>query len=156
MFKRNWKTFAVFIAVPLAVGALSAFLSREGMAAFEGLQKPTLAPPAAAFPIVWTILYILMGISAALVWLSRDRERGNAMFVFGAQLFVNFWWSIFFFRWQIRGYAFFWLLLLLGLVVWMIAAFRKIRPLAGKLNLPYLLWLCLATWLNAAVWILNR
>ena len=113
-------------------------------------------PPAAAFPIVWTILYVLMGISAALVWLSRDSERGNAMFVFGAQLFVNFWWSIFFFRWQIRGYAFFWLLLLIALVVWMIAAFRKIRPLTGKLNLPYLLWLCLAAWLNAAVWILNR
>ena len=156
MVKRNWKTFAFFIAVPLAVGALSAFLSREGMEAFESLQKPSLSPPAAAFPIVWTILYILMGYSAALVWLSRDSERGDALFVFGAQLFVNFWWSIFFFRWQIRGYAFFWLLLLIALVIWMIFAFRKIRPLAGKLNIPYLLWLCLAAWLNAAVWIMNR
>ena len=156
MVKRNWKTFAFFIAVPLAAGALSAFLSREGMEAFESLQKPSLSPPAAAFPIVWTILYILLGYSAALIWLSRDSERGDALFVFGAQLFVNFWWSIFFFRWQIRGYAFFWLLLLIELVIWMINAFRKIRPLAGKLNIPYLLWLCLAAWLNAAVWIMNR
>lgn len=156
MLKRNWKTFAIFITIPLAAGALSAFLSREGMEAFESLQKPSLSPPAAAFPIVWTILYILMGYSAALIWLSRDSERGNALFLWGAQLFVNFWWSIFFFRWEIRGYAFFVLLLLLGLVVWMISAFRKIRSLAGKVNLPYLFWLCLAAWLNAGVWILNR
>lgn len=156
MRKHNAKTYVLFIAVPLAVGALSAFLSREGMEAFETLRRPSLSPPAAVFPIVWTILYILMGVSAALVRLSRERETDRAMCVFGAQLFVNFWWSIFFFRWQLRGWAFFVLLLLIALVVWMIFAFRRIRPLAGKLNLPYLLWLCLAAWLNAGVWILNR
>ncbi len=156
MLKRNWKTLAFFIVLTLAVGALSAYLSREGMAAFETLKKPSLAPPAVVFPLVWTILYILMGISAALVWLSGSGERENAVFVFGAQLFVNFWWSIFFFRWGIRGYAFFWLLLLIALVVWMIAIFRKIRPPAAKLNIPYLLWLCLAAWLNAAVWLMNQ
>ncbi len=154
--KEKQKTYGFFIALPLLLGGLSAFFSREGMAAFETMKKPALAPPPAAFPIVWTILYVLMGISAAMVWLSRSRERDNAMFVFGAQLFVNFWWSIFFFRWELRGYAFSWLLLLFVLAAWMVKEFRAIVPKAGKLNLPYLLWLIVAAWLNAAVWIMNK
>lgn len=155
MKKHRFRIFFLFIALPLLIGALSAFLSREGMTDFELLRKPSLAPPGWVFPVVWTLLYLLMGISAALVWLSGSSERGGAVFLWGAQLFVNFWWSIFFFRWQIRGYALLWLLLLFVLAAWMTLSFRRIRPAAGRINYPYLIWLALAVWLNAAVWFLN-
>jgi tryptophan-rich sensory protein len=156
--KQNWKTYAFWIVLSEAVGALSGFLSREGTKVFsQGVTQPPLSPPMILFPIVWGILYALMGISAARISLSppsRERNRGLNLFI--AQLVVNFFWSLIFFNAQAFGFAFLWLLLLWGLVLWMILTFRKVDPLAAWLQVPYLLWLTFAAYLNFGVWYLNR
>ena len=139
------------------MGALSGWLTREGTQLFsETVVKPPLTPPSLVFPIVWGILYALMGIGAARVSLtepSEDRSRGLNLFV--AQLIVNFFWSLIFFNAQAYGFAFFWLLLLWGLVLWMTLTFRKVDPIAAWLQVPYLLWLTFAAYLNIGVWRLN-
>ena len=158
MMKQNWKTYAFWIALSEAVGALSGFLSREGTKAFsETVTQPPLSPPMILFPIVWGILYALMGISAARISLSppsQERNRGLNLFI--AQLVVNFFWSLIFFNMQAFGFAFLWLLLLWALVLLMILTFRKIDPPAAWLQVPYLLWLTFAAYLNLGVWYLNR
>ena len=150
------KTTILFLAIPLLTGGLSAFLSREGMKALQSLRQPSWAPPMWLFPVVWTLLYLLMGYGAARVWNTRRRGRGDAVFLFGAQLFVNFGWSIFFFAWGVRLFAFFWLLLLIVLAVIMVLRFDALRTAAAVLQLPYLVWLCFAMYLNLSVWLLNR
>ena len=139
------------------MGALSGWLTREGTQLFsETVAKPPLTPPSLVFPIVWGILYALMGIGAARVSLtepSEDRSRGLNLFV--AQLIVNFFWSLIFFNAQAYGFAFFWLLLLWGLVLWMTLTFRKVDTIAAWLQVPYLLWLTFAAYLNIGVWRLN-
>lgn len=140
------------------MGALSGWLTREGTAVYaQTIMKPPLSPPGWVFPVVWTLLYALMGIGAAKVYLtppSKMRSLGLNLFVL--QLMVNFFWSPIFFNLQAFGFAFFWLLLLWGLVVWMIVTFWKVDPLAAKLQIPYLLWLTFAAYLNFGVWYLNR
>lgn len=155
---KNWKTYTFWVLLAEAVGALSGFLSREGMRLFsENANQPPLSPPAILFPIVWGILYALMGIGAARVWLSAEsaqRSRGLNLFV--AQLVVNFFWSLIFFNLEAYGFALVWLLLLWGLVAWMFDSFRKVDSLAAWLQIPYLIWLTFAAYLNAGVWFLNR
>ena len=157
MIKRNWKVYVFWIAVTQAVGILSGFLSRDANQIFQQTaMQPPLSPPALVFPIVWSILYVLMGISAARIWLgaaSACRSRGLNLYI--AQLIVNFFWSLIFFNAQAYGFAFIWLLLLWALVIWMILTFRKTDPLAAWLQLPYLLWLTFAAYLNLGVWYLN-
>lgn len=158
MNKHNWKTYALWILGTEAVGALSGFLTREGTEIYNAtVTQPPLSPPSWVFPIVWGILYALMGFSAARIYLappSGARSRGLNLYI--AQLIVNFFWSIIFFNAQAFGFALLWLLMLIGLVVWMILTFRKVDPLTGKLQIPYLLWLIFAAYLNLGVWYLNR
>ena len=158
MNKRAWKTYALWVLIPEAVGALAAFLTREGTRMFrQTAVQPTLAPPGWVFPVVWGILYALMGIGAARVALAPDsRERSEALNVFFIQLGVNFLWSIIFFNFQAYGFALAWILLLLGLVIWMSVAFYRVDPLAGYLQIPYILWVSFASVLTFAVWQLNR
>ena len=155
--KRNWKTYLFWIALSEGVGALSGFLSREGMRLYtETVTQPPLSPPTIVFPIVWGILYALMGIGAARVSLtppSPERHRGLNLFI--AQLTVNFFWSLIFFNLQAYGFALFWLCLLWVLVAWMTLTFWQVDPLAAWLQVPYLLWLTFAAYLNAATWVLN-
>lgn len=155
--KQNWKPYLFWVLLAEAVGLLSGWLTREGTAVYaQTIAKPPLAPPGWLFPVVWTILYALMGIGAARVYLappSKARSLGLNLFV--AQLVVNFFWSPIFFNLQAFGFAFFWLLLLWGLVFGMILAFRRVDPLAAKLQIPYLLWLTFAAYLNLGVWYLN-
>ena len=154
--KRAILRYAGYIAGTLGVGGLSALLSRGGMETFAHLKKPAFAPPGWVFPVAWTLLYILMAISAAMIAGEGTKESRDALFTYRAQLFVNFWWSIFFFAWGLRLTAFFWLLLLLALAAAMAIRFGKIRSVAGKLNIPYLLWLVFAGVLNISVYILNK
>ena len=158
MKKNSWKAYVFWILITEAVGLLSGFLTREGTQIFsEAVIQPPLSPPAILFPIVWTILYGLMGISAARIWLapkSADRDKGLNLYV--AQLIVNFFWSLIFFNAQAYGFAFLWLLLLWGLVLWMILTFRKVDPPAAWLQIPYLIWLTFAAYLSLGVWYLNR
>ena len=119
--------------------------------------KPLLSPPAVVFPIVWAILYALMGIGIARVVLSaHSEERSDAIQVYLLQLAINFIWSIFFFSLRTYGGALAVLLLLLGLIICMIIRFRRVERPAAWLQLPYVLWVSFAAYLNAGVWILNR
>ena len=158
MKKSKWKTYALWILTAEAVGGLSGYLTRAGMRTFqESVKQPPLSPPPVLFPIVWGALYALMGIGGAQVFLSApspDRSRGLNLYT--AQLIVNFFWSLFFFNAQAYGLAFFWLLLLWGLVLGMLLRFRKVKPAAGYLQIPYLLWLTFAAYLSLGVWVLNR
>lgn len=158
MKTQPWKTYAFWILLSEAVGALSGWITREGSQAFgETALQPPLSPPAILFPIVWTILYALMGIGAARIRLSAPSpERSKAMNLFIAQLILNFFWSLIFFNLQTYGLAFLWLLLLWALVLAMILEFRRVDPLAAKLQIPYLIWLTFAAYLNLGVWYLNR
>ena len=156
--KKNWKTYAFWIALSETVGALSGLLTREGMDVFmETAQQPPLAPPGWLFPIVWGILYALMGIGAARIWLSEpSKERSWALNLFVIQLVVNFFWSLIFFNAQAFGFALLWLILLWVLVLLMILQFRKVDKWAAWLQIPYLLWLTFAAYLNYGVWMLNK
>ena len=123
----------------------------------QTIVKPPLSPPGWVFPVVWTILYALMGIGAAKIYQappSGNRSLGLNLFV--VQLVVNFFWSPIFFNLQAFGLAFVWLLLLWVLVLWMVAVFWRIEPFAAKLQIPYLIWLTFAAYLNLGVWYLNR
>ena len=155
--KRNWKPYLWWILLAEAVGGLSGWLTRNGTKIYQqSIAQPPLSPPGWVFPVVWTILFALMGISAARVYLappSKERSRGLNLFI--AQLVVNFFWSPIFFNLQAFGFAFFWLLILWVLVLWMIFAFRRVDPTAAKLQIPYQLWLTFAAYLNLGVWFLN-
>jgi tryptophan-rich sensory protein len=156
--KQNWKTYALWIGLSEAVGALSGFLSRDGMKLFsQTVIQPPLSPPMWLFPVVWGILYALMGIGVARIRLSppsAPRNTGTNLFI--AQLVVNFFWSLIFFNAQTFGFAFLWLLLLWALVLLMILTFHKVDKIAAWLQIPYLLWLTFAAYLNFGIWYLNR
>lgn len=158
MKKGNWKVYAIWIAIAEAVGILSGLLSRDGTRLYsETVMQPPLAPPAWLFPVVWTILYALMGISAARIYLAEpSAQRSRGLNIFIAQLIVNFFWSLIFFNLQAFGAAFVWLVLLWVLVAWMIWTFYPVDELAAWLQVPYLIWLTFAAYLSAAVWVLNR
>lgn len=158
MKKCTWKNYAFWILLAEAVGAFSGWLARDGMKVFnKSVLQPPLSPPAIIFPIVWGILYALMGISAARISMSpKTRLRSKGLNLFIAQLIINFFWSLIFFNAQAFGFAFIWLLLLWVLVLWMILTFRKVDPLAALLQVPYLLWLTFAAYLNLGVWYMNR
>ena len=156
--KINVRQLITSIVLPLAVGAIAGLLTRNAMMEFAVLNKPPLSPPAWLFPAVWTILYILMGISAYLVKTSdaTPEEKSSALTLYYYQLIVNFLWPVFFFHFQWYLFSFLWLLLLWVLVIRMIRQFDSISKIAAYLNLPYLLWLTFAAYLNFGIWWLNR
>ena len=158
MNKPTPKQYVLFIGLSETVGFLSGILSREGTVAYsQMLQKPALSPPGWLFPVVWILLYALMGISAARVWATpKTQARSRGLNLFIAQLIVNFFWSPIFFNARAYDLAFGWLLLLWVLVFLMILEFRKVDKIAARLQIPYLLWLTFAAYLNWAVWQLNR
>lgn len=146
------------IAIPIVMGAAAGFLTRNAMQDFEALNQPPLSPPGWLFPIVWTILYILMGISAYMIKVAdaSTEEIDDALTIYRYQLIVNFLWPIFFFNFGWYLFAFVWLILLWVLVIFMIRSFYKISKPAAYLNIPYLIWLTFAAYLNFGVWWLNR
>jgi len=146
----------VWTGLTLAVGLVARRLTGEGMETYATLQKPPLAPPPWLFPAVWTLLYVLMGLSAARIADVADSRRRDALFLYGVQLFVNFWWPILFFRLEQRGAAFLWLLLLVYLVVRMIRSFAPLDRRATYYNVPSVVWLLFAGYLNLAAWLLNK
>jgi len=148
--------YAVSIAIPLAVGAISGLVSMDGMKEFAELKQPPLSPPGWLFPVVWTILYVLMGVSAARIFLSGSMDTKPALIIWGAQLIVNALWTPIFFLLELRLVAFVWLLILIVLVIRMIADFKRIDLPAGNLQFPYLIWLLFAAYLNMGTYLLNR
>lgn len=152
--KIQWKTLIICIAVPLAVGGFSALLTRDSMATFNTLTKPALAPPGWLFPVVWTILYILMGIASYQVAISK-KPNGAALITYGIQLIFNFFWSIIFFDLNMYLFAFIWLIILWLLILRTTIRFYRISETAGILMIPYLLWVTFAGYLNLAIYLLN-
>lgn len=151
--------FILCVALPLCVAGLSSYVTAPYMLEewFINLNKPSFYPPVIAFPVVWTILYTLMGVSLFMVVRQpAGSQRTNAILVWGMQLFLNFWWSIFFFRFQRPDVALAEIVLLWLTILWMILAFRKVKPLAAYLQVPYLLWVSFATFLNATLWLMNK
>lgn len=152
----------VAIVVPLVVGGISAFISSNAMNAFGTMKQPPLSPPAILFPIVWTILYIMMGISNYLIWaknLSDERlikARRKAIILYGIQLFMNFCWSPIFFNGGYYYFAFAWLVVLWALILILIIIIWKLSKTAACLLIPYLLWTTFAGYLNIMIAILNR
>lgn len=155
--EKKRKALAVCIAIPLAVGALSALLTASFMSDFIALDQPPLSPPGWLFPIIWTALYILMGIASWLVYAADApaAEKRAALTVYGLQLAVNFFWPLVFFVLEAYLFAFFWLLLLWGLILITAIAFYRIDKRSGYLLIPYLLWVTFAGYLSLSIAILN-
>ncbi len=151
------KPLLINIFIPLAVGGFSALLTMNSMDSFESINKPPLSPPGWLFPVVWTILYILMGIAAYLVFTSDKPKKqiNTALIVYGVQLFFNFLWSLIFFNREDYLFAFIWLVALWALILANIILFYRISKPAGILLIPYLLWVTFAGYLNFAIYILN-
>lgn len=152
--KINWKLLIVCVVIPLAAGFLSSLITRGGMEVFASIRKPPLSPPAWLFPVVWTILYTLMGISSYLVLTSGGSREDvqNALSVYAYQLLVNILWPVFFFNFQWFFFSLIWLVLLVLLVVAMIREFYRLSKSAAYLNIPYLVWLLFAGYLNFTIW----
>lgn len=152
----DWKKLLICIAIPLAVGGLSALLTSGNMKLFEQIEKPPLSPPGWLFPVVWTILYVLMGVALYLVIMTKTRDdKRPAIISFAVQLFFNFFWSIIFFNAQAYLFAFIWLILLWVAIVANIYFFNKINITSAKLLIPYLVWVTFAGYLNLGIYILN-
>lgn len=153
----KWKSLLFALALPLAVGGLAALLTRDQMAAFSQLNQPPLSPPAWLFPVVWTVLYLLMGLASYLVRYSGGDSLSirRALTVYGIQLAVNFFWSILFFNWKVYFIAFLWLVLLWVLILATMVLFARVRKSAVWLLLPYLLWVSFAGYLNLGIFWLN-
>ncbi len=150
------KPYIISIALTLLAGVLGGIATKNGLPAYELLTKPALTPPSIAFPIAWTVLYVLMGIGAAMVWNTNDVRKGRALLLYVIQLAVNALWSFWFFGKQLLQFSFLWLILLWVLVFAMTVEFSHINRKAAALQLPYLLWLTFAGYLNLAIWLLNR
>lgn len=148
------KIYAKSILIPVIIGGIVGIIISRFID-YKTLQKPFLAPPSIVFPIIWTILYILMGISYGILK-SNSKIDSVTDFVYYLQLGVNALWSIFFFVLKWRLFAFIWILLLVGLVILMIILFYNKNKIAGLLQIPYLLWVLFASYLNFGVYILNR
>ena len=153
---RKYKPYLKSIAMPLAVGGLSSFFTIMGMPYYEMQEKPFFTPPNFLFPIVWTILYLLMGIGAEMVRQSADPKKKDMLQTYYLQLAVNFFWSVLFFGLHQYFIAFLCLLLLIILIIKMIREFAEINLIAAKLQIPYLLWCSFAAILNFGIWWLNR
>lgn len=149
------KKLIISLFISLGTGVLSALITMESMDIYKYLDKPVLSPPSIIFPIVWTILYILMAISAYLIYES-NKDNTNAIIIYLLQLFINFIWPIFFFLLNYRLISLFIIIFLLALIIIMIIKFYKINNVAAYLQIPYLLWVIFATYLNYGFYILNK
>lgn len=156
--KIKWRILLICLLIPLLVGVLSSVLSRGGMESFDTAQASPLTPPPVVFIVVWTLLYILMGISSYLVVTSNEPQAkiDAALKTYGTQLVFNFFWSIFFFGLGAYLFSFLWLAGLWVAIVLNILAFSKISKPAAWLLVPYLLWVSFAGYLNLSVYLLNR
>lgn len=145
----------LLLVVPLLVGSLSGYLTRNKISgSYKNLKKPSFNPPSYIFGPVWTILYILMGISLQMI--SNKPNNEKALIIFYVQLFLNFMWSIVFFNLNRLDFSVIIILGLLTCILFMIIYMRRINTLAGNLQIPYLLWVSFATILNLSIWWLNK
>lgn len=155
--KIKWKSAALCVAIPLLVGGLAGFISSGSMDVFSALTKPPLSPPGWLFPVVWTVLYIMMGAASYLIYTSRApaAQINKTLKLYALQLGFNFLWTFLFFNLQLYYFSFAWLCALWLLILGTIILFSRISKPAGYLLIPYLLWVSFAGYLNLAIAILN-
>jgi benzodiazapine receptor len=151
---QNKSALIISILIPLAIGSLSALISGN-MSMYSSINKPSFSPPANIFSIVWTILYILMGISSYIIYVSGNKNTTKTLSIYALQLFFNFCWSIIFFGFSQYLFAFLWLLILIILIIIMIQQFYEISPIAAYLQIPYLIWCMFAAYLNYVIFKMN-
>jgi len=147
-----------FLVITLGVGAVSAIFNNNSMDNYKNYNRPILSPPGWLFPIVWSILFVLMAISAYIIYTSdaTKKEKTDALFLYFLQLVINFFWTIIFFTFDQVLLGFLWIILLWIVVIFMMVAFFKIKPIAAYLQIPYILWLSFAAYLNLGIYVLNK
>lgn len=153
--KINWKRLIIITIITFVVGSFFSWFTMNNMDTFKELEKPVNVP-AILFPIVWSILYLLMSISCYIITRSNNERKGKALIWYGIQLVINSLWSLIFFGFGAYLFAFIWIILLLITVVIMIAKFYNIDKLAAYINIPYILWIIFAGYLNFGIYLLNR
>ena len=149
------KPLIVCLLIPLVIGGAAAFLTSGSMGVYEEIKKPFLSPPGVVFPVVWTVLYLLLGISSYLVYRSNSMEEGKALLLYGTQFIFNFFWPILFFNLQNFLLSFLCLAILWVLILLMISAFSKADKTAAYLQIPYFLWVTFAGYLNLSIYFMN-
>ncbi|MDD3225785.1 MAG: tryptophan-rich sensory protein [Clostridium sp.] len=156
--EKNIGDLIISIIIAEGVGILGGILGMTNSINYMEFKKPSFSPPSCVFPIVWTILYLFMGIAAYRVWIKgkQGEKITKAGVLYIIQLILNFLWPIIFFRFELYGVAFFELLLLLVIVIMTAFEFYKIDKIAGYLMIPYILWLLFAGVLNYSIWMLNK
>ena len=159
--KANVLKLIIAIIIPLAVGVLSSFITKDAMISFNAMKKPPLAPPGILFPIVWSILYVLMGISSCIIYefnvkidTVKSRIKNDCLVLYVIQLVFNFFWSSLFFRFKLYYFALAWLVVLWILVFALILKCMKINKIASYLLIPYILWMTFAAYLNISITLL--
>ena len=152
----KWKELLIAIVIPLSIGLLSGLISKDSMMSFELLNKPPFSPPGWLFPLVWTILYILMSISSYLIYKSNNPYKTTALIIYITQLFFNFFWAILFFNLNLYFFSFIWIVILWILIILTIISFYSINKNAAYLLIPYFLWVTFASYLNYAIALLNK
>jgi benzodiazapine receptor len=154
---KNSLKLLLCIIIPLGIGAVSGIGTASSIDAwYVNIEKPSFNPPNYLFGPVWTTLYILMGISFYMILQSEKNElRTKAIAIFCIQLFLNFWWSFIFFKFQLLGFAFIEIILIWLSIAAMIIVFFEINKTAALLQIPYLLWVSFASVLNGTIWLLN-
>ena len=150
------KSLVISIIIPLVVGLISSLLTLNSFSKYNLLDKPPLSPPGWLFPVVWTILYVLMGISSYLIYEENDVHSDCCLKIYLLSLFVNLLWSPVFFSLELRLFAFIIIIVLDLLVAYTILCYYKVNKKAAYLQIPYLIWVLFATYLNLAVYLLNR
>lgn len=155
--KNKLKTYLISIGIALGVGGLSALLTMGNMDLYSEINSPPLAPPGWLFPVAWTVLYVLMGISCAMILLTPapSAKKERAIAVYAASLVFNFGWSIIFFNLRAFFVAFAWLLVLWALILATVIVYRPIDKTAAYLQIPYLIWVAFAGYLNLMIFLLN-
>ena len=158
IFYTKYRPYIISSIIALAVGLISTLLTMGNMN-LSAIKQPLLSPPAFLFPIVWTVLYILMGISSAKIFEGRAQfpeEVRNALSTYASSLLVNFFWSIIFFNFGAFVIAFLWIALLEFLIIKTIKEYFKIDKNAALLQIPYAVWVAFAGFLTLSIALLNR
>lgn len=151
----NKKKLIISILIPLIIGGLSSLLIKDHLYIYPTLNLPPLAPSSSLFPIIWIVLYILMGISCYYVVISNSKLTEKALLLYGFQLIVNFFWPLFFFNLNNYFLALIILIILLLTIIFMLVVFKQINKLSFYLNLPYLFWIIFALYLNFMIFLNN-
>lgn len=151
----DWKKLIIITVITFIVGTFFSFLTMNSMDTFKDLSKP-INVPGVLFPIVWSILYLLMSISCYLIVQSNDKDKKEGIILYAIQLVINSLWALIFFGFGAYLLSFIWIIILLIVVIIMLAKFYNINKIAMYINIPYVLWLLFAAYLNLGIYLLNK